>query len=123
MSVTTTVNSSSPSNVSSTLVGYSTNIQSTLTSTNGTAGQSSIVFDAVPNVVIGQYVSGTGVVAGSKVIQVAGTIVIISNNLTLDAFHNHQGERPRTFPDGYNFCSRLKRDNYGENNILLLNKL
>ena len=85
VSVTTTVNSSSPSNISSTLVGYSTKIQSTLTSTNGTAGQSSIVFDAVPNVVIGQYVSGTGVVAGSKVIQVAGTIVIISNNLNLDA--------------------------------------
>ena len=89
VSVTTTVNSISLSNVSSTLVNYSTNIQSTLTSTNGTAGQSSIVFDAVPNVVVGQYVSGIGVVAGSKVIQVAGTIVIISNNLTLDATGNY----------------------------------
>jgi hypothetical protein len=67
------------------LFSISTNVQASLVAESGTAGQSTIVFSNVLNVVFGQYVSGVGVEFGTTVSGYTETTVILSNNLFLDA--------------------------------------
>jgi len=57
----------------------------TKTSVSGDSGNNIINFSDVTSVAVGQYITGTGVPAGTKVIGVLGTVVTISNNLTTGA--------------------------------------
>jgi len=67
------------------LFPISINVQSVLASTSGAFGQQTLGFSSVLNVVIGQYVSGHGIVFGTTVVGYTDTTVVLSNNLFLDA--------------------------------------
>ena len=67
------------------LFSISTNVQSSLIAMAGITGQSTITFDTITNIVIGQYVSGAGVVFGTTVVNYTENEIILSNNLFLDA--------------------------------------
>jgi hypothetical protein len=67
------------------IFSISTNIRSLLTALSGAAGQSVISFTAVTNVIIGQYISGLGVMVGTVVIGVTDTTVTLSENLSINA--------------------------------------
>ena len=85
VTISTTLATTSSSNITSTLLNFATTTQASLLSTGGTSGQSTIIFDNVLNVIVGQYVSGNGVLTNTKVIDILGSSVVISNNLTSDA--------------------------------------
>jgi len=67
----------------------STNLQSVLTSVFGAAGQGVIEFDQISNIVIGQFVSGTGVAINTKVTYISNKFVTLSTNLSADASGNY----------------------------------
>jgi len=89
VTISTDVTTTSSSTATATLLNYSTTVESTLTAIGGVVGSSTIIFENILNLVIGQYVSGAGVPSNTTVTQIIDNAVVLSNNLTVDATGNY----------------------------------
>ena len=89
LSVSTDVLSTSSANLIKTFSSLATTTQTQIVSTGGAIGQSTITFVSTTNIVVGQFVSGTGIQFNTTVLSVASGIVVLSNNLTADAVGNY----------------------------------